>query len=57
MPPAGNRGPARLAELRRWPPTMASLPDGPPAADLVTPSANRADAPAATHSRPRHRPD
>jgi len=53
MPSAGNRGPAGLAELRCWPPTMASLPYGPAATELVTPSADRAHAPAATHSRPR----
>src|ERR1700749_828226 len=33
---------------------MASPPYGPPAAELLTPSADRADAPAAAGSRPRH---
>ena len=54
MPPGGNRGPAGLANLRCWPRTTASLPNRPPAAELVTPSADRADGPAATRSRPRH---
>src|SRR6185437_8738676 len=52
MPSAGNRGAAGLAELRCWPRTTARSPV--PATELVTPSADRADAPAATHSRPRN---
>ena len=53
MPSAGNRGPAGSAEPRRRPRTVASLPYRPAAAELVTPSADRAAAPATTHSRPR----
>jgi hypothetical protein len=51
---AGNRGPGGLAELRCWPRTMASPPYGPAAAELVTPSADQADAPAAPHRHPRY---
>ena len=54
MPSAGNQGPAWLAKLRCWPRAVVSHPYRPPAAELVTPSAERADKPAATRSCPPH---